>query len=328
MRLASIQLPETRSEEDRRDGRLIVVSQDGRNGLLVEHETCRTMRRAVDNWSEARPLLERAAASGEGISVDLSEVSLKAPLPRAADFVDGSGYLSHIARVRRARNAELPPDLKTNPLMYRGIPNFLDPIGDVAIARFIDGVDCEGEIAVIVGDVPAGASHTEALDRVLLVTQINDVSLRELAKAELTKQFGFLGSKPPSVAGPFAVTPDELGAAWNEGRPQLRMRVERNGQVIGDLDTSELHFSVGELIAHAAKTHPLGVGTVVGTGTISNRDERQGVACIAEQVALDTLAGRQSTPYFRDGETVAIETTLNGRSLFGRLINRFVSRRG
>lgn len=324
MRLASIHPPEPRSEEDRRDGRLVVVSPDGSKGWLVEHETCRTLRRAVDNWATARAHLEETAANGSGAAIDLAAVTFKAPLPRAADFVDGSGYLSHVVRVRKARGAETPPDLETYPLMYRGIPTFLDPVGDVPVAFANDGIDCEGEIAVIVGDVPQGVTPAEALSHVLLVTQINDVSLRERIKIELPKQFGFLGSKPPSTGGPLAVTLDELGVAWNDGRPRLQMRIEREGRTIGDLDTSDLHFSIGDLIAHAAKTNPLGAGTIVGTGTVSNSDESRGVACIAEQVALDTIAGRPVTPYFKDGETVTIETTIGSRSIFGRIVNRFV----
>jgi fumarylacetoacetate (FAA) hydrolase len=285
------------------------------------------MRRAIDNWSVAEPVLKRIALNGSENSVELSKVNLKAPLPRAADFIDGSGYLSHIERVRKARGADLPKDLETNPLMYRGIPTFLDPLGSVSVGNFADGVDCEAELAVIVGDVPAGATPAEALRSVLLLTQINDISLRYRIKAELPSQFGFLTGKPPSSAGPFAVTLDELAATWNDGRPQFQMRVERNGQEMGDLDTSELHFSIGELIAHAAQTHGLGAGTVIGTGTISNRDESRGVACIAEQVALDAIAGRAQTAFFQEGEEVTIEAKLGNRLIFGRIKNLFVSKR-
>jgi fumarylacetoacetate (FAA) hydrolase len=156
------------------------------------------------------------------------------------------------------------------------------------------------------------------------VTQINDVSLRERIKRELPKQFGFLQSKPPSSAGPLAITPDELGSAWNMGTPELTMSIQRGDVRLGELETGELHFSFGALIAHAASTHALSAGTVIGTGTVSNSDEGRGVACVAEQVALDITAGRPPTPYFGPGEHVSIETFLRGHSLFGRILNRFV----
>lgn len=327
MRLATIQAPEPSSQEDLRDGRLVVVSSDSQTGWLVDDPDCRTMRRAIDSWSIAEPILKRIAGNGSEKSVDLSKVIFKAPLPRAADFIDGSAYLSHIIRVRRARGAEVPKDIETNPLMYRGIPTFLDPVGDLSILDFGDGVDCEGELAVVVGDVPAGVSPQDALKSVLLITQLNDISLRYRIKAELPLQFGFLAGKPPSTAGPFALTLDELPTTWNDGRPSLQMRIERNGQVIGDLDTSELHFSIGELIAHAARTHPLGAGTIIGTGTVSNRDERSGIACIAEQIALDSIACRPQTPFFGEDEEVKIETSVGGRSIFGQIKNRFVKMR-
>lgn len=324
MRLASISLPSSTQQEDLRDGRLVVVVGDGTIGKVVEDDRCRTMRRALDNWSVVEPLLREVADGKGGIDVDLSTATFKAPLPRAADFVDGSGYLSHIIRVRKARGAEPPSDMEVEPLMYRGIPNFLDPHADIPITDFSHGADCEAELAVIVDDVPAGVSEADAFGHVKLVTQINDVSLRELIKTELPKQFGFLASKPPSSAGPLCVTLDELEQSWNQGRPTLTMRIKRDERVIGELNTNELHFSLGQLIAHAARTHPLSAGTIIGTGTVSNRDESKGVACIAEQVALDTTARRELTPYFREGEAVSIETLQGERSLFGKIINRFV----
>ena len=324
MRLASVLLPGARTPEERLDGRLVVVGSDGTSGRLPDHPACRTLRSALDQWATAEPVLRELSSGRGGEEIDLAKASFLSPLPRATDFVDGSSYLEHVRRVRRARNAEPPPDLETNPLMYRGIPTFLPPVGDIPVTDFTHGADCEGELAVIVGDVPAGVTPAEALACVRLVTQLNDVSLRELIKRELPKQFGFLASKPPSSAGPFAVTLDEIGEAWNTGRPRLTMRIERNGERMGELDTSELHFSIGELIAHAAATHPLGAGTIIGTGTVSNADQKRGVACIAESVALDTIDQRPVTPYLRAGEEVTIETTLGGRSLFGRIRNRFM----
>jgi len=327
MRLASIAHNSANSEELSRDGRLVVVSSDGARGWILQDERCLTMRRALDNWAAVEETL-RAVSRGEAMSeakdLDLSRERFLAPLPRATDFVDGSGYLSHILRVRKARGAEPPAGLETDPLMYRGIPTFIPPSAEIPVCDFADGPDCEAELAVITGDVPAGVSPSEALKHVRLITQINDVSLRERIKRELPKQFGFLQSKPPSSAGPLAITPDELGSAWNMGKPVLTMSIHRGQERLGELDTSELHFSFGALIAHAASTHPLSTGTVIGTGTVSNSDEGRGVACVAEQVALDMTAGRPQTPYFRPEEPVSIETFLNGRSVFGRILNRFV----
>ncbi len=324
MRLASIAVTSSQSQELAGDGRLVVVSSDMTTGWLVDDERCLTMRRAIDNWSSVQDTLHKVSLEGSGTEIDLSRHTFLAPLPRATDFVDGSGYLSHILRVRKARGAEPPPALETDPLMYRGIPTFIPPHAEIKVTHFSDGPDCEAELAVIVGDVPAGIRPSEALQHVLLITQINDVSLRERIKQELPKQFGFLQSKPPSSAGPLAVTPDELGAAWNMGRPNLTMSIQRDEGLLGKLDTGELHFSFGDLIAHAACTHPLRAGTIIGTGTVSNADATRGVACVAEQVAIDTSAGQPLTPYFRVGERVTIETFLDDRSLFGRILNRFV----
>jgi fumarylacetoacetate (FAA) hydrolase len=324
MRLASISLPGSTSQSDLRDGRLVVVVGDGTHGILPEDPRCRTMRDALDDWANAEPVLREIAATQKGTTVDLSQATFMAPMPRASDFLDGSAYLSHIERVRRARRAVPPQDMRSNPLMYRGIAKFLYPQGDIPVTDFQNHADCEGELAVIVDDVPAGVSPEDALQHVRLLTQINDVSLRGVIGTELPKQFGFLNGKPPSSAGPLCVTPDELGDDWNDGRPRLSMRVKRGQEIIGELSTEEIHFSIGQLIAHAASTYPLSAGTIIGTGTISNKNEANGVACIAEQVALDTTAGRAVTPYLQEGEQVSIETFHGQRSLFGKMINRFV----
>ncbi len=317
-----------------RDGRLLVVSHDRTRALEAPVPT---LQAALDDWANTSKRLEKTQAEVDGgAGWPLDETRLHSPLPRAYAWVDGSAYLNHVALVRKARGAELPPSFLTDPLMYQGgSDTFLPPRG-VVPADVAWGVDFESEVVVITDDVPLGVSPAAALDHVRLVVLVNDVSLRLLIPAELEKGFGFLHGKPSSAFSPLALTPDELGPAWRDGRVHLPLRTElrRAGEadyaLFGDPEAGpEMHFSFGQLIAHAAKTRRLGAGTLVGSGTVSNVDEARGSSCLAERRMIEKIReGASRTPFLQHGDAVRIAMWQAETNLFGTLEHTIVPLEG
>jgi fumarylacetoacetate (FAA) hydrolase len=321
-----------------RDGTLIVVSRDLRKAVAVP-QVAHTLQRALEDWHNAAPrlnavaeLLEEVAGNGgtglvESQEVfDLDPAVLAAPLPRAYEFVDGSAYLPHVERVRRARGAEVPQSFYVDPLMYQAVSaGFLGPRDEVLVSSEDYGIDLEAEVVVVTDDVPTGVTPAQAAAHIQLVGLVNDVSLRNLIPDELAKGFGFLQSKPRSALSPVFVTPDELGEAWRDSKVHLPLASQINGQWFGAPEAGvDMQFSFADLIAHAARTRPLSAGTIVGSGTIANQDEAKGASCLAERRTLETLRdGKPSTPFLRFGDTVRIEMLdRDGRSIFGAIEQR------
>ena len=268
--------------------------------------------------------LSRVLKEGEVSSTfELEAHELAAVLPRAPQFVDGSAYLAHVERVRKARGAEMPPSFLNDPLMYQAVSDgFLAPTEPIRMADEAWGIDFESEVGVVVDDVPAGVTPEEAAKHIKLILLINDVSLRNLIPAELGKGFGFLQSKPRSALSPVAVTPDELGDAWQDGKVCLPLVTHLNGKLFGEPDAGvDMQFSFPELIAHAAKTRPLAAGTIVGSGTVANQDESKGSSCLAEKRMLEIIkTGKPSTPFMKFGDRVRVEMfDKNGASIFGAI---------
>lgn len=319
-----------------RDGRLLVVSRDLTRCVMAE-TVAPTLQSALDDWASLAPALRHLAerlASGAIAGEPFDEAACAAPLPRAYQWADGSAYLNHVELVRKARGADLPASFLTDPLLYQGGSDvLLGPRDPIPLADEAWGCDFEGEIAVITTDVPQGTEPARALDHIALVLLANDVSLRQLIPGELAKGFGFFQSKPPTAFSPVAVTPDELGEAWRLGRLHLPLRVDLNGQPFGRAEAGEdATFSLADLVAHAARTRRLGAGTIIGSGTVSNRgpdggpglpvaEGGRGYSCIAEQRVVETIRrGAPKTPFLRAGGRVAIEMRdLAGRSIFGRI---------
>jgi len=308
-----------------RDGALVVVRHDGAAFVRAD-DVARTLQAALDAWTSTEPglralaqRLDSGALKGEPLDVQ----QLHAPLPRAYEWVDGSAYLNHVRLVRKARGAEPPPTLETDPLVYQGGSGvLLGPTDDLVLPDPDWGLDFESEIVVILGDVPLGTRAGDANQFVRLITQCNDVSLRNLIPNELAKSFGFFQSKPATAFGPFAVTPDELGSAWRDGRAHVRVRSTLNGRVVGDTDAGpEMHFSFFQLLEHVAKTRAFTAGTLLGSGTVSNADRARGISCLAEQRMIETIEqGKPRTPFLRAGDRIDVETLDGtGASLFGRL---------
>ncbi|HJV96132.1 MAG TPA: fumarylacetoacetate hydrolase family protein, partial [Albitalea sp.] len=246
-----------------------------------------------------------------------------APLPRAYQWADGSAFINHVELVRKARGAEMPESFYTDPLMYQGgSDDFLGPCDDIVCPSLDFGIDFESEIAVITGDVAMGTSADAALEGIRLVALVNDVSLRNLIPAELAKGFGFFQSKPASAFGPVAVTPDELGSAWQGGRVHLNVESVWNGKRVGLCNAGpEMTFHFGQLIAHIAKTRNVRAGSIVGSGTVSNKDWSRGYSCIAEKRAIETIeSGAPSTAFMQYGDTIRIEVKgSDGMSVFGAI---------
>ena len=331
MRLATL-------KDGTRDGRLVVVSRDLTRCSAVPH-IARTLQAALDGWDRAAPRLAEVAEGieiGAQPTVRFHEAKAASPLPRAYQWADGSAYVNHVELVRRARGAELPDSFWTDPLMYQGgSDGFLgprDPIRFPAEAEEAWGIDMEGEVAVITGDVPMGAGETQARAAIRLVMLVNDVSLRGLIPAELAKGFGFFQSKPASAFSPVAVTPDALGAAWDGGRLHGALRVDINGEPFGRADAGQdMTFDFPRLVAHAARTRALCAGTIVGSGTVSNRpsgaparsiaDGGPGYSCIAELRMIETIAdGAPATPFLQFGDRVEIGMDdADGRAIFGTI---------
>ena len=309
-----------------RDGKLVIVSSDLTRAVAAP-DIALTMQQALDDWDKKAPRLRERAAeleSGEagGAFVFKQEDAL-APLPRAYQWCDGSAYLSHAELVRKARNAEMPEALYHNPLMYQGGGDkMLGSHAPISLADESWGIDLEAEIAVITTDVPMGVSAAVAPDHIALVTILNDVSLRDLIPGELAKGFGFFQSKPSTAFAPVAVTPDELGGAWDGVKISLPLLSWVNGEQLGRPNAGDdLNFDFAALIAHAAMTRELGAGTIVGSGTVSNRDRAVGSSCLAERRMIETIdEGAPKTPFLQFGDTVKIEMLdAGGRSIFGAI---------
>jgi fumarylacetoacetate (FAA) hydrolase len=307
-----------------RDGRLLVVRSDG-EAAAPSPSQWPSLQTALDDWSEAEEPLRAIAdrldrGDLDGMSVD--PVRLGAPLPRAYEWVDGSAFLNHVRLVRKARNAEVPPTLETDPLIYQGgSGDMLGPRDPIALGDPAWGLDFESEVCVILGDVPQGTKAAAAEPCVKLLVLANDCTLRSLVPAELAKSFGFFQSKPATAFSPFAITPDELGAAWRDGRAQLRVRSTYNGTVVGDCDSGpEMHFSFFQLIEHIAKTRRFTAGTILGSGTVSNEDRARGISCLAERRMIETIeTGKPITPFMKKGDRIRIEAMLGGKSPFGAI---------
>ena len=289
------------------------------------------MLAAMERWDESRPAFAAAAArlaAGEVAgAVDLEAETFMAPLPRTWSWLDGSAFIQHVILVRKARGAEPPEDLRTVPLMYQGVSdNLLGPAADLPLRDPADGMDFEAEVAVVLGPVAMGATPAEAAKAIRLILLMNDVSLRNLIPRELAAGFGFFHGKPASSFAPFAVTPDEAGEAWRDGRLHLPMRSWLNGKPYGHPDAGEMFFSFPELIAHAAATRDLSAGTILGSGTVSNADPAVGSSCLAEQRMLEKIGtGTMVTPFMQDGDRIELDLLLpDGRSLCGRIDQKVV----
>jgi fumarylacetoacetate (FAA) hydrolase len=313
-----------------RDGRLLVVRADGQAAAPAPAPWT-TLQLALDAWDEAVPALRRLAGeldrhAVEGMAVDPER--LMAPLPRAFEWIDGSAYLNHVVLVRKARGAEPPDTLRTDPLVYQGgSGDLLGPREAIVLRDPAAGLDYESEVGVVVGDVPIGTRADAAETHVRLVMLANDITLRNLVPSELAKSFGFFQSKPATAFSPFAVTPDELGAAWRGGRLHARVRSTYNGKLIGDCDAGpEMHFSFHELIQHLARTRRFTAGTIIGSGTVSNADRARGVSCLAERRMIETIeTGKATTPFMKVGDVIEIEAVLDGgASPFGMMRQRVV----
>ncbi len=322
-------------KDSTRDGRLVVVSRDLTRCSEVGH-IARTLQAALDDWAHAGPRLARVAEgieTGSQPTMRFHEHEAASPLPRAYQWADGSAYVNHVELVRKARNAEMPASFWTDPLMYQGgSDSFLGPRDPIVVADEAYGIDMEGEIAVIVDDVAMGASVEDARAAIRLVMLVNDVSLRGLIPAELAKGFGFFQSKPSSAFSPVAVSPDELGEAWKDGKLHLPLLVSLNGKPFGRADAGvDMTFDFGQLVAHAARTRPLVAGSIIGSGTVSNKldggpgkpvpEGGRGYSCIAELRMIETIAtGTARTPFMKFGDTVRIEMKdQTGHSIFGAI---------
>ncbi len=318
-----------------RDGRLVVVSRDLSRCTAVA-DIAPTMQQALDDWSSAEPALREvydALNQDPSRGEAFDQARCASPLPRAYQWADGSAYVNHVELVRKARGAEMPQSFWTDPLMYQGgSDSFIGPREPIAVGDESWGIDMEAEIAVVTGDVPYGASAAQAGEHIRLVMLVNDVSLRGLIPGELAKSFGFFQSKPSSAFSPVAVTPDELGDAWRDSKVHLPLIVRLNEELFGCANAGvDMTFDFAQLVAHAAKTRPLGAGTIIGSGTVSNKLEGGpgkpiseggvGYSCVAEVRMVETiLDGSPKTPFLRFGDRVQIEMRdTNGADIFGMI---------
>lgn len=309
-----------------RDGQLAVVSRDLKTAALADG-IAPTLQRALDDWNFIAPQLEQLYTDLNGGRArhpfDFDPKNCMAPLPRAFQWADGSAYVNHVELVRRARNAEMPDSFWHDPLMYQGgSDDFIGPTDDIVLGSADWGIDFEGEVAVITNDVPMGVSADAAAQHIRLLMLANDVSLRNLIPAELAKGFGFFQSKPATAFSPVAVTPDELGSAWQDGKVHLPLRATWNGVLVGQPHAgTDMVFSFPQLIAHLAKTRNARAGSIIGSGTVSNKDAKKGYTCIAEKRCLETIAdGAPKTPFMQFGDTIRLEMLdANGKSLFGAI---------
>ena len=316
-------------KEGGRDGTLIVVSRDLSRAVRATG-IADTLQRALEDWSSTAPRLNTLsealnAGTAEG-AFDVDMAQLASPLPRAYEFVDGSAYLPHVERVRRARGAEVPESFYTDPLMYQAVSaGFYGPRDPVRVPSEEYGIDLEAELVVVTDDVPMAVSAEQAAGHIQLVGLVNDVSLRNLIPGELAKGFGFLQSKPRSALSPVFVTPDELGDAWKGSKLHRPLLTHINGEWFGAPEAGvDMQFDFGQLVAHAARTRPLSAGTIVGSGTVANQDTSLGASCFAERRTVETLEhGKPSTPFMKFGDTVRIEMLDEaGASIFGAIEQR------
>lgn len=322
MKLATIKTGE-------RDGQLVVVSRDLSRAMPVP-DIARTLQQALDDWAGTAPRLRKAAEALEmgnpASAFAFRPEDAAAPLPRAYQWCDGSAYLSHAELVRKARNAAMPPELYEDPLMYQGgSDKMLGARDPILVADESWGIDLEAEIAVILTDTPMGVGEKDAARHIALVTIVNDVSLRGLIPSELAKGFGFFQSKPSTAFACVAVTPDELGESWDGARLSLPLQSWVNGERLGRPNAGEdLNFNFATLIAHAARTRELGAGTIVGSGTVSNRNRAAGSSCLAERRMIETIdEGSPRTPFLQFGDMVKIEMVdAGGESIFGAIEQR------
>ncbi len=321
-------------KDSSRDGQLVVVSRD----LSTAHYAtgiAGKLQQVLDDWNFLSPqlqdLYETLNQGKARHAFPFEPAQCMAPLPRAYQWADGSAFINHVELVRKARNAEVPESFYTDPLMYQGgSDDFIGPCDDIVAADEAWGIDFESEVAVITGDVPMGASPAQALDGIRLLMLANDVSLRNLIPGELAKGFGFVQSKPATAFSPVAVTPDEAGDAWTGGRLHLTLQSTWNGRKVGMCEAGpEMTFSFGQLIAHLCKTRNVRAGSVVGSGTVSNKDWSHGYSCIAEKRAIETIEdGAPKTAFMTFGDTIRIEVKgKDGQSLFGAIDQKVVAAR-
>ncbi len=324
MKLASL-------KEGGRDGTLIVVARDLSRAVKASGIAA-TLQQALEDWSNSAPRLNGVyevlnASPAETINGEpvfaFDPAQLAAPLPRAYEFVDGSAYLPHVARVRRARGAEVPESFYTDPLMYQAVSaGFYGPTDPIRVASEDHGIDLEAEVLVVTDDVPMGVTPAQAAGHIQLIGLVNDVSLRGLIPGELAKGFGFLQSKPRSALSPVFVTPDELGDAWRDSKVHLPLLTHVNGEWFGAPEAGvDMQFDFAQLIAHAARTRPLSAGTLVGSGTVANEDTSLGASCFAEKRTVEALEhGAPKTPFMKFGDRVRIEMLdRSGQTIFGAI---------
>jgi fumarylacetoacetate (FAA) hydrolase len=316
-------------KEGGRDGTLVVVSRDLRHAVKAEGITS-TLQRALEDWSNIAPRLnalsERLNAGALDAAFELDIRQLASPLPRAYEFVDGSAYLPHVERVRRARGAEVPESFYVDPLMYQAVSaGFYGPRDSVRVPSEDYGIDLEAEVVIVTDDVPMAVTPEQAAAHIQLIGLVNDVSLRNLIPNELAKGFGFLQSKPRSALSPVLVTPDELGDAWRDNKVHLPLLTHINGEWFGAPEAGvDMQFDFAQLVAHAAKTRPLSAGTIVGSGTVANQDTSLGASCFAEKRTVETLEhGKPLTPFMKYGDVVRIEMrSRDGEDIFGAIEQR------
>jgi len=316
-------------KEGGRDGTLIVVSRDLSQAVRAAGIAA-TLQQALEDWENTAPRLNalsealNAGTANAAFALDMH--ALAAPLPRAYEFVDGSAYLPHVERVRRARGAQVPESFYVDPLMYQAVSaGFNGPRDPVRVVSEDYGIDLEAEVVIVTDDVPMAVTAEQAAGHIQLIGLINDVSLRNLIPPELAKGFGFLQSKPRSTLSPVLVTPDELGDAWQDSKLHLPMLTHINGVWFGAPEAGvDMQFNFAQLVAHAAKTRPLSAGTLVGSGTVANEDTSLGASCFAEQRTVETLRdGKPSTPFMAFGDVVRIEVLDRaGVSIFGAIEQR------
>ncbi len=318
-------------KDSSRDGQLVVVSRD----LSTAHYAtgiAGKLQQVLDDWNFMSPQLQdlyETLNQGKARHAFPFEPSrCMAPLPRAYQWADGSAFINHVELVRKARNAEVPESFYSDPLMYQGgSDDFIGPCDDVVVASEEFGIDFEAEVAVITGDVRMGATPAQALEGVRLLMLANDVSLRNLIPNELAKGFGFFQSKPATAFSPVAVTPDEVGDAWEKGRLHLTLQSTWNGRKVGMCEAGpEMTFHFGQLIAHICKTRNVRAGSIVGSGTVSNKDWSHGYSCIAEKRAIETIEdGKPKTEFMKYGDTIRIEAKgKDGMSVFGAIDQKIV----
>lgn len=323
MKLASL-------KEGGRDGTLIIVSYDLTQGISVP-KIAPTLQIAIENWQRIFPELEAVyfdLNEGKLEGFPINKQQLASPLPRAYQWLDGSAYLSHVERVRKARGADMPENLYSDPLMYQGGSDiFFGPTDSIVLLDPDWGLDFEAEVVVVTDDVPQGISSNEAVNHIQLVMLVNDISLRNLIPKELAKGFGFLHGKPPSAFSPVAVTIDELGNAWSDGKLSLPLTVHLNGQLFGNANAgNDMHFNFPTLISHATKTRALSAGTLIGSGTVSNYDKSIGFSCLVEKRVTEIIeTGEAKTPFLSHGDQVCIEMfDHRGDTIFGSIEQKIV----